>query len=703
MMGLLSMGFLFVLSGSGSLGQTAQFERWVEDCNRNMNAGYPLDFISRYEAENLPHWAESRSKMAVWQVTSAGIYNYCKTNSTFAASVGAVLNGTPTCLNTIAATWAHHLNYDLSHTTTINAITRMKSWGWNPQYIALQSVLSKPYPNDGWELSQVPERIADVVTFFQALKSKHPGIKIGIIDALPAHGEANKQDFEAIYQQLEEALNAEGYSLDFIQLDFPNCHPDNTSRTWEHLLRAENKAKALGWKTGWFMSAKTGGNVSADLYRYWLQKGLNDYLAYGGKPEIVLTGAFSEYPEYSIPDNVNTNSNPNGATQYGTFLLVDDKLNILPAPYQKIDVGSVAAIGKASYSNGIYTVHGSGAGIASSADRFRYVYGPTGGDASIVVRVTGVQNTGTAQAGIMFRESTNANSRHVSVFIQPNRIVRTRWRHATGSGTTGGDYFSAPSFPYWLKLTRTGNIFRAYHSANGTSWTQLNADITNDMPTAATMGLAVSSANDGVLCQSTFDNVTAEPFLRILPNPWVKQDIGAVGAIGNSIHDGYGTFAVSGAGQRGINLDFDQFHFMNQTSSGDCEIRIRVTGVENVGSISAQAAVVIRESMNANARTAAILIQPNRIIRTRWRASTGANTTEQTFTAPLFPYWLRLTRTGNTFRAYHSPDGTPGSWTQLGPDTTISMASTAHIGVGVSSRVSGVLSESVIDNVTVIP
>jgi hypothetical protein len=337
MMGLLSMGFLFVLSGSSSLEQTPQFERWVDDNNLGMNSGYPLDFISRYEAENLPHWAESRSKMAVWQVTSAGIYNYCKTNSTFAESVGAVLNGTPTSLNSIAATWAHHLNYDLSHKTTINAITRMKNWGWNPQHIALQSVLSKPYPDGGgWELSQVPERIADVVTFFQALRSsQHPEIKIGIIDTLPAHAEADKQDFEAIYQQLEEALNAAGFSLDFILLDFPNCHPDYTSRTWEHLLRAENKAKALGWKTGWFMSSKSGGDISAEAYRHHILKGLNDYLVYGGTPEIILTGAFSPHPEYSIPDNVNTNSNPNGATHYGTFLLVDDRLNNFPPPIKK--------------------------------------------------------------------------------------------------------------------------------------------------------------------------------------------------------------------------------------------------------------------------------------------------------------------------------------------------------------------------------
>jgi DNA-binding beta-propeller fold protein YncE len=65
----------------------------------------------------------------------------------------------------------------------------------------------------------------------------------------------------------------------------------------------------------------------------------------------------------------------------------------LPAPWLSQDVGSVGAVGSASYANGIFTVKGSGGNIWSSSDAFRFVYQPMTGDAQIIARIATVQNT----------------------------------------------------------------------------------------------------------------------------------------------------------------------------------------------------------------------------------------------------------------------------------------------------------------------
>jgi hypothetical protein len=53
--------------------------------------------------------------------------------------------------------------------------------------IALQSVLSKPLGRGQGSYS-MSKRVADVVTFFQAIRPGHSNLKIGIIDALPETG-----------------------------------------------------------------------------------------------------------------------------------------------------------------------------------------------------------------------------------------------------------------------------------------------------------------------------------------------------------------------------------------------------------------------------------------------------------------------------------------------------------------------------------
>ena len=183
----------------------------------------------------------------------------------------------------------------------------------------------------------------------------------------------------------------------------------------------------------------------------------------------------------------------------------------LPAPWATGDIGAVSATGSASHAAGTFTVEGSGADIGGSADEFRYLYQTATGDCDITVRVASVENTNAqAKAGIMIRETTAEGSRHAGVFVAPNGRAYFLRRGSTG-GTTSSTSKTGVAAPQWLRITRTGNTFRAYYSANGTAWTQIGSNQTITMAASVAIGIGVSSRADGTLCTGVFDNVTATP------------------------------------------------------------------------------------------------------------------------------------------------------------------------------------------------
>ena len=59
----------------------------------------------------------------------------------------------------------------------------------------------------------------------------------------------------------------------------------------------------------------------------------------------------------------------------------------------------------------------------------------------------------------------------------------------------------------WLKLTRTGDTFTAFVSADGVSWTPAGS-ITVALGSTVYVGLAVTSHNPGAVNTATFDSVS---------------------------------------------------------------------------------------------------------------------------------------------------------------------------------------------------
>jgi len=165
----------------------------------------------------------------------------------------------------------------------------------------------------------------------------------------------------------------------------------------------------------------------------------------------------------------------------------------------------------ATHASGTFILNGSGDDIWNSADDFRYVYQVASGDCSVVAKVNAVGNThGWAKAGVMIRETLNANAEHASVFVTPANGVAFQHRATTG-GASANVNTTGLAAPYWVKVTRVGSTFRAYRSPDGSSWTQIGSAATISMTSSVYIGLAVTSHSDGDLCTANFSNVTAVP------------------------------------------------------------------------------------------------------------------------------------------------------------------------------------------------
>jgi fibronectin type 3 domain-containing protein len=190
---------------------------------------------------------------------------------------------------------------------------------------------------------------------------------------------------------------------------------------------------------------------------------------------------------------------------------------ILPPQFTSAGVGSPSPAGSATFCGGQYTISGAGGDIWNTSDAFQfvYVYVPISTNCDIRARVVSVQGTsGNAKAGVMIRETLAAGSRHAMADVQSSSGIEFIWRSSTGGSSSSSGAGGTP--PNWVRLTRTNNVFTAYYSGDGNSWTQNGFPVTIAMTVGAYIGLPVCSHVNGTLNTSLIDNVSAS-FLTNAP------------------------------------------------------------------------------------------------------------------------------------------------------------------------------------------
>jgi hypothetical protein len=68
---------------------------------------------------------------------------------------------------------------------------------------------------------------------------------------------------------------------------------------------------------------------------------------------------------------------------------------------------------------------------------------------------------------------------------------------------------SASAAPHWVKLTRSGNTFSGYESADGVNWTLVGTEVIA-MGTGVDIGFVVTSHNASASATCTFDHVSIQ-------------------------------------------------------------------------------------------------------------------------------------------------------------------------------------------------
>jgi regulation of enolase protein 1 (concanavalin A-like superfamily) len=261
----------------------------------------------------------------------------------------------------------------------------------------------------------------------------------------------------------------------------------------------------------------------------------------------------------------------------------------------------------------------------------------------------------------------------------------------------GGSFPSAQS----VTLTATDNNpgTSIYFTANGSTPTSASTRYTARISIATTTTLkfiAIDAAgNSSAIGSETYTIAAGPPGGNALPASWQTQDIGAVGVGGNASLAS-GTYSVRGAGAD-IWGTADALRYAYTTLSGDGQVTARVATEQNVN-VWTKAGVMIRDSVAAGSRQALMLVSPGRGNAFQRRIATSGVSTHTAGAPVTPPYWVRLSRVGNTVTASQSANGT--TWTVVGTDT-IAFAQTVLVGLAVSSHSTTAAATATFDNVVI--
>jgi len=310
-------------------------------------------------------------------------------------------------------------------------------------------------------------------------------------------------------------------------------------------------------------------------------------------------------------------------------------------------------------------------------------------------------STGTAYNWALTPNPADLKIQYVAVWASPNSPNYTLGASPATPAELSATAGNASVVLQWNPSSRaTGyNVYRGT-SSGGEALLASALSGTSYTDTTASNGTTYYYVVTGVNGSGTSSNsveVSATPSVnspQALPAPWINTDIGSPGVTGSSTYSG-GTFTLNGAGSGAYYVP-DGFQFAYQEVTGDCSIIARVATQAN-SSIYAHAGVIIRDSLSNSGGFADMTFYPNgggSLFQSR--ADGGSPSTVSG--AGTAPYWVKLTRSGNTFTGFVSPNGT--TWTQVG-SASLSLPAAVYIGLLQASGNNGALAASTFDNVTI--
>ena len=199
------------------------------------------------------------------------------------------------------------------------------------------------------------------------------------------------------------------------------------------------------------------------------------------------------------------NDGKSNSDSVAVFIVIKSK-NHPCYPWLSCDVGDAAKPGNFSCVNKTLVIKASGSDIWNNNDGFRYAYQYVDGDCEMYTKVESLEGTHEwAKAGIMVRESLSGGSRTAYVCVSNRNGATFHQRTRTNESMEGGNQTPDIKAPYWVKLTRKGNTFNYYGSANGSKWKTLGI-IDVPMVRNVYIGFALTSHNNNEISKAVFSN-----------------------------------------------------------------------------------------------------------------------------------------------------------------------------------------------------
>jgi len=321
--------------------------------------------------------------------------------------------------------------------------------------------------------------------------------------------------------------------------------------------------------------------------------------------------------------------------------------------------------------------------------------------ATVGANIPSYTNTGLANATAYFYRVTPTSALGDGVAAAISGATRMAQVGGLAFSSIAGNAISL----VWNDLT-TELGYKIQRSTDGTTFTDratLAAGVTTFTDSTVTPGneyyyRVIGTAGQSV---SLFNLVfTASPTVAALPSPWSANDIGTVSGsgVGSTTYTGT-TFKVISSGTA-ISGNADSFRFTHQRLIGDGSITARVASLEDTNGTSTRFGVMFREALTVGSTYAMMALREGNTGTSQFssRAVAGTSATTANDVVRNAPYWVRMTRVGNVFTGFTSPDGI--TWTQIGT-RTIAMSSLVYVGLAASAGINNELNTASANNVSV--
>src|SRR5512133_2687299 len=272
---------------------------------------------------------------------------------------------------------------------------------------------------------------------------------------------------------------------------------------------------------------------------------------------------------------------------------------------------------------------------------------------------------------------------HVVLFRRTNNAWTVSQKLSLPAGLPGGQYAPSPIAlnGSTLAVLDTAGVVHIF-ALSGSTWKEQQS-LDSGGGYGLGPGLALSTNALLVNVVALGGSYLYEPRLWT----WRSEDIGPVGASGAfsaSLTNNFLTASGAGADIAGTN---DAFRFVYRAWTGDVEVIVKVARI-NASDPWARGGIMFRGALSSDAPHGFVMLRQGGRTGFQARSQAGGDTTYSSGDWADAPYWLKLSKLGDTITGYGSVNGT--SWVAIA-SAQVRLPEAFYAGVAVISHQPGTL------------